>query len=35
MALRKIKMFEDNYTSEKFRDHLSDIYKKAHEALCR
>ncbi|KOX78544.1 putative 39S ribosomal protein L45, mitochondrial [Melipona quadrifasciata] len=35
MALRKIKMFEDNYTSETFRDHLSDIYKKAHEALCR
>ncbi|XP_033198616.1 mitochondrial ribosomal protein L45 [Bombus vancouverensis nearcticus] len=35
MALRKIKTYEDNYSSDTFRENLLNVYKKAHEALCR
>lgn len=35
MDLRKIKSYEDNYSSDTFRENLLNIYKKAHEALCR
>lgn len=35
MALRKIKSYEDNYSSDTFRENLLNVYKNAHEALCR
>ena len=35
IALRKIKSYEDNYSSDTFRENLLNVYKKAHEALCR
>lgn len=34
MALRKIKGYEDNYTTKTFVEQTLDIYKKAHEVLC-
>lgn len=34
MALRKIKGYEDNYTTKTFVEQMLDIYKKAHEVLC-
>ncbi|OAD53156.1 putative 39S ribosomal protein L45, mitochondrial [Eufriesea mexicana] len=35
LALRKIKSYEENYTNELFIDHFTNIYKAAHEALCK
>ncbi|KAG6798513.1 39S ribosomal protein L45, mitochondrial [Apis mellifera caucasica] len=34
IALRKIKGYEENYTTKTFLEQTLDIYKKAHEALC-
>ncbi|PBC25760.1 large ribosomal subunit protein mL45 [Apis cerana] len=34
IALRKIKGYEENYTTNTFLEQMLDIYKKAHEALC-
>ncbi|XP_076382065.1 mitochondrial ribosomal protein L45 [Megalopta genalis] len=33
MAIRKIKSYDDNFTTDAFVDHALDIYKKAHNAL--